>query len=87
MGEKPGICDAVAAAETEGRYPARPAEPAKRVQKRGQNARAACANRMAERDGASLNVDPSGIEAELTRHRNGLHRERLVQLDQVDVGQ
>ena len=56
-----------------------------RIEQRRQNARAARANRMAERDGAALNVDPRGVEAELACHRDGLHGERFVQLDEIDV--
>ena len=58
-----------------------------RVQQRRQHARAARADRVAERDGAAVDVHPCRIDAELVDHRDRLHRERFVDLEEVDVGQ
>ena len=48
-------------------------------------ARAAGANRVAERHGAATHVHARGIELQIVYDRKGLGRERLVQLEQIDV--
>ena len=40
---------------------------------------------MTERDGAAMNVDLRGLDAELAKDGDHLHRERFVDLEQVDV--
>ena len=52
---------------------------------RQQQARAGHPERMAERDGAAVDVDPLAIEAELLLDREVLRRERFVDLDEIDV--
>src|SRR5580692_7177505 len=47
------------------------------VEQRHQNARARRADRMAERDRATIDVDPGGIPAEIMVDRAGLRGERL----------
>ena len=56
-----------------------------RVEERGQDARAARADRVAERDGAAVDVDLRRIDAELFQHRDRLHRKRFVDLEQIHV--
>ena len=50
-----------------------------------ENLRAAGAERMAQRDGAAVDVDPRGIELELADAGDGLGGKGLVQLDQVEL--
>ena len=56
-----------------------------RVEQRRQHARAAGADRVAERDGAAVDVHLRRIDAELAQDGHGLHRERFVQLEEIDV--
>ncbi len=58
---------------------------AQRVHERRQDARAARADRMAERHGPAVDVHLRRVEAELARDRQRLHGERLVQLEEIDV--
>src|SRR4029079_15203725 len=55
------------------------------VQERHDEARAAHSERMAERDRAAVDIDPLRVEAQLTDDREALRRERLVQLDEIDI--
>ena len=55
------------------------------MQERDDEARAAHPERMAERDRAAVDVHLLGVEAELADHGEALRRERLVQLDEVDL--
>ena len=41
---------------------------------------------MADRDRAAVDVDARGIEAQLAHARDGLGGERLVELDQIQIG-
>ena len=77
--------DAVAAAQAERRDAAFEIPLLERVEKGREHARAASANRMAERDGATVHVHLARIETQLAQHGNGLDRERLVQFDQIDI--
>src|SRR5215213_2028086 len=54
-------------------------------QKRGEHARAGCADRMPERNGAAVDVDLGGIPAEVLVDRAGLGGEGLIGLDQIEV--
>jgi hypothetical protein len=40
---------------------------------------------MAERDCSAVHIHLLGVEAEVADHGEALRRERLVQLDEVDV--
>ena len=73
-------------ADAEGREPVAAAAAAQLVQERDDEARAAHPERMAERDRAAVDVHALRVEAELADHREALRRERLVQLDEVEVG-
>ena len=55
------------------------------MQQRDDEAGAAHAERMAERDRAAVDVHALLVEAELAHDREALRGERLVQLDQVEV--
>src|SRR5947208_7174509 len=55
------------------------------VEQRDQNARARCTDRMAERDGAAIDVDPVGVPAEVPIDRAGLRGERLVGLNEIEI--
>src|SRR5947208_15460421 len=55
------------------------------VEQRHENARARRADRVAERDGAAIDVDPVGVPAEVAVDGAGLRRERLVGLDEVEI--
>src|SRR5580658_6711256 len=59
------------------------------IERRGREARAARAERMTQGDGSALPVHVRGIvrDAELAQHGERLRRKRLVQLDEVDVGE
>ena len=56
------------------------------MQERDDEPRAAHPERMAERDRTTVHVHLRAVEAELAHHRDRLRRERLVQLDEVEVG-
>src|SRR5450759_5189786 len=55
------------------------------MQQRHQHARAGCADWMAERDRAAVDVDLGGIPAEVLVDRAGLRREGFIGLDQVEI--
>src|SRR6185503_7857269 len=57
------------------------------VCQRQQDPRAAHPDRMAEGDPASEEVQPVPVELQLAFARDHLCRERLVDLDQIDVGE
>src|SRR5581483_1335140 len=77
--------DAVAASETERRYPALQIASLQRVEERRQHAPAARADRVPERHGAAVDVDLRGIDLQLVQDGNRLHGKRFVQLEEVDV--
>ena len=79
--------DALTAADAGGRHAVLLAAPPQLEQQRQQQARAAGAERMAERDRAAVDVDLVAIEAQLLLAREILRRERLVDLDQVEIGE
>jgi Kef-type K+ transport system membrane component KefB len=64
-----------------GRRPAA-AAPLEFVQQRGGDPGARAAERMADRDRAAVDVDQVWVALELVEHRDGLGRERLVDLEQ-----
>src|SRR5690606_12129690 len=55
------------------------------VQQGDENAGTRCADRMADGDGAAIDVDPGGIPVDALVDGAGLRGERLVGLDQVEV--
>src|SRR5215207_5174529 len=57
------------------------------MEERHEYPRAAGADRVAERDRAAVGVDPLGVDAQLLDHGERLGRERLVELEEVDVSQ
>ena len=61
------------------------AAPAQLVHQRHHQPRAAHPQRMAERDRSAVDVDALGVDSQLAHDGHALRRERLVQLDQVDV--
>jgi hypothetical protein len=67
------------------RHAALAAALAQRAEQRDDDARARGADRMAERAGAAVHVDLVVRQVELAHRRHGDHRERLVDLVQVDV--
>src|SRR5215468_5495963 len=56
-----------------------------RMQQRHDQPRTGCANRMAERAGAAIDVELFAGNAEVTLRGHRDHRERLVDLEQIDV--
>ena len=66
--------------------PYRPPRRAQLVNEADHQPGAAHAERMAEGNGTAVHVDARGVEPELADHRQALRGERLVQLDQVEVG-
>ena len=63
----------------------RPRAPAKLVQQRDDEPRAAHPERMADRDRAAVHVHLRLVDPELAHDRERLRGERLVQLDEVEV--
>src|SRR3954454_16672958 len=55
------------------------------VRERGEDARAAGAERVADGDRAAIGVDALGIDRPLVDAGERLRRERLVELDDLDV--
>ena len=68
---------AVAAAEAQAGDAAFEVPLLQRIDERGEHTRAARANRMPERDGAAVDVDLAGIDAELFQNRDQLARKTL----------
>src|SRR5579871_839934 len=62
------------------------AAAAQLVDERGEDSRAGGADRVAERDGAAVDVDALLVDAEHPDRRDHDRCERLVDLPQVDVG-
>src|SRR5262249_35124277 len=56
-----------------------------RIEEGDDNACARCADRMAERTGASTNVDLIALEAQIADRGHRNHGERLVDLKEVDI--
>src|SRR5262249_7909173 len=82
-----GERDAVAATQAERRDAPLEIPLLECVEQRRENARAAGPDRVAEGHRAAVDVDLPGIDPELLEHRESLHGERLVQLEQVDLVQ
>src|SRR5262249_22210676 len=61
------------------------AAPAQLVEHRHAEARPAHAQRMAQREGAAVQVHPLRVETQLADDGQALRRERLVQLDEVEL--
>ncbi len=77
--------DGFAAPEAERREPVARAPLVERREQRRQDARPARADRVAERDRAAVDVDRRGIEVERANGGDRDDRERLVDLEEVDV--
>src|SRR5436853_2198936 len=76
---------ALADADAERREAVAAAAAAEFVQEGDDESRAAHPERMAERNRAPVDVHLRRIEAELADHGEALRRERLVQLDEVEI--
>src|ERR1700675_3034436 len=74
-----------AAANAQGRHPAGQAMALEGVQQGHDDARAGGADRMAERAGAAMNVEPILGNAEIALCGHGDDRESLVDLEEIDV--
>src|ERR1700674_709805 len=74
-----------AAADAEAGYAARKALALERGQERHDQARAGRADRMTERAGAAVNIDARVVEAKVAHGGHDHDRERLVDLEQIDV--
>src|SRR5688572_188506 len=57
------------------------------IDQRGQDARAAGADRVAERDGAAIDVHSGRVDPELLDHREQLDREGFVDLEEIHIVQ
>src|SRR5688572_18779822 len=77
--------NALAAAYAEGRETSPHVPPTHFVKQSHKHAGAARPYRVAERDGAAVDVDARRIQSELTRNGQALRRESFVQLEQVDI--
>src|ERR1700688_795883 len=55
------------------------------VKQRHQDAGAGRADRMADGDGAAIDIDLAGIPAEILVHRASLRREGLVGFDKIEI--
>src|SRR5881397_4041837 len=55
------------------------------MDERAHDPRATAPERVAQRDGTAVHVRNLVAEPELSHHEEGLHRERLVQLDEPEV--
>ncbi len=65
--------------------PSRDVAPGHFVEERRREARAGAAERVAERDGAAVDVQAIGIDVEFAEAGQDLHGEGLVQFDEIDV--
>src|SRR2546421_3482819 len=79
-----GVALAAAATQGSGAEPAAPA--AQLVDQRGDEARPRHADRVTERDRAAVDVDDVVVDAQVAHGRESHGGERLVDLEQVDVG-
>src|SRR5438094_3717377 len=75
----------VAAAEAEGGDAALEVAALQFVEQRDEDARAARADRMAERDGAAIHINFFGIESELARDGDRGDGKRFVQFHEIDA--
>src|SRR5450759_2700319 len=55
------------------------------VQKGDEDPAAAGSDRMPKRDRPAMGVDPFGVDVQLPEHGERLRRERLIELEQIDV--
>src|SRR5216684_4086587 len=79
--------DALPAADAEGDHAALQAVAAHRVDEAGREHGARGADRVTMRDGAALDIDDVGREAELARHGDDDGGEGLVDLDALDLAE
>src|SRR5262245_19297182 len=77
--------DALAATDAQGGDAEARIAVGHRVQERDQHASAARPDRMAEGDGPSMHVDAVLRDAQLAQHAEGLPREGLVKLPEIDL--
>src|SRR5438105_3972369 len=80
-----GEGDGVSAAEAEGSDAALEVAALQFVEQRDEDARAACADGMAERDRAAIHVNFFGIQFELARNGNRGDSESFVQFEKIDI--
>src|SRR3954471_17750758 len=79
-------CVSLTAAAAQRRSPQAAAAALELIGKRNRESGPGRADRMSERDGAAIDVDPLRVDAEQSRRVDGDRRERLVDLDEVEVG-
>src|SRR5262245_4745396 len=79
--------DSLAAADAERRQAETRAAPPHLVKERDRDARSRRADRMAQRDGAAVDVDAGQVELEIFLAREDLGGERFVDLDEIDVAE
>src|SRR5207253_8990495 len=77
---------ALSDSDAKGREPVAPTPPPELVEQRDDEPRTAHPKGMAHRDRAPVYVHAPGVEPELANHLERLGRERLVQLDEVEIG-
>src|SRR3954452_24972017 len=77
--------DSLADADAQGGEAVPATSRAQRVHEVDEDARSAHPEWMPDRDRASVDVDPVGIDPELPDHGQRLRRKRLVQLDEVEI--
>ena len=82
---RPGHRHRSAAAKAKGSQPTVAATAPQLVEERRQHPRAGCADRVAEGDGAAVDIDPIPVEAQRIAIGQHLGGERLVDLDQVEA--
>src|ERR1700723_413292 len=80
-----GECDGIAAAKAERGDTALQIAPLQFIKQRDQHARARCANRMTERDRATVHVYFSRIKLQDARYRDCRDRKCLVQFVQIHI--
>src|SRR5688500_4086306 len=85
LGPLDGERDAVASAKAQTRDSALQTSLLQRIEQCRQDARAAGADRMPERHCSSVDVHLARIDSQLTKDSDQLHRERFVNLEQVNV--
>ena len=79
--------NALAAADAHGGNAVAAIDADQFMQQLGDDHRAGCADRVAERDGAAIDVGSGRIEAEALGHRQRLRGKGLVRLDDIDLVQ
>src|ERR1700744_997126 len=78
-------CDAHTAADAECRETFMCAATLHLMQKSDKNARARCADRVADGDRAAVDIDDAGIPAEILIDSKRLRREGFIGLDEIEI--